>query len=73
MLYTEIVKVYGRQIIDSRANPTVEAEVVLADGTVVGVDILVAQLANLLGNHGPGYHDLANTVVVDVGKTDEGR
>ena len=34
MLYTEIVKVYGRQIIDSRANPTVEAEVVLADGTV---------------------------------------
>ena len=33
MLYTEIVKVYGRQIIDSRANPTVEAEVVLADGT----------------------------------------
>jgi enolase len=30
----EIVKVYGRQIIDSRGNPTVEAEVTLADGTV---------------------------------------
>ena len=31
---TKIVKVYGRQIIDSRGNPTVEAEVTLADGTV---------------------------------------
>jgi enolase len=31
---TEIVKVTGRQVIDSRGNPTVEAEVVLADGTV---------------------------------------
>ena len=30
----EIEKVYGRQIIDSRGNPTVEAEVVLFDGTV---------------------------------------
>ena len=30
----EIEKVYGRQIIDSRGNPTVEAEVVLWDGTV---------------------------------------
>ncbi|MCR4744756.1 MAG: phosphopyruvate hydratase [Lachnospiraceae bacterium] len=30
----EIEKVIGRQIIDSRGNPTVEAEVVLADGTV---------------------------------------
>ena len=29
-----IVKALGRQIIDSRGNPTVEAEVVLADGTV---------------------------------------
>ncbi len=29
-----IVKVIGRQIVDSRANPTVEAEVYLADGTV---------------------------------------
>jgi len=29
-----IEKVIGRQIIDSRGNPTVEAEVILADGTV---------------------------------------
>ncbi len=30
----EIEKVIGRQIIDSRGNPTVEAEVILSDGTV---------------------------------------
>lgn len=30
----EIVDVYGRQILDSRGNPTVEVEVVLEDGTV---------------------------------------
>ena len=30
----EIVKVIGREILDSRGNPTVEAEVYLADGTV---------------------------------------
>ncbi len=30
----EIVKVIGREILDSRGNPTVEAEVFLADGTV---------------------------------------
>ncbi|MCR5304383.1 MAG: phosphopyruvate hydratase [Lachnospiraceae bacterium] len=34
MDYTEIVKVTGRQILDSRGNPTVQAEVTLADGTV---------------------------------------
>ncbi|MBR1535177.1 MAG: phosphopyruvate hydratase [Ruminococcus sp.] len=33
MKATEIKKVYARQIIDSRGNPTVEAEVTLADGT----------------------------------------
>ncbi|MBQ9873818.1 MAG: phosphopyruvate hydratase [Thermoguttaceae bacterium] len=32
--YLQIEKVIGRQIIDSRGNPTVEAEVYLADGTV---------------------------------------
>ncbi|MBA5851331.1 phosphopyruvate hydratase [Clostridium sp. cel8] len=32
--YVEIVDVSARQIIDSRANPTVEVEVVLEDGTV---------------------------------------
>lgn len=34
MDYLEIEKVVGREIIDSRGNPTVEAEVYLADGTV---------------------------------------
>ena len=32
--YLQIEKVIGREIIDSRGNPTVEAEVYLADGTV---------------------------------------
>ncbi len=34
MDYLEIEKVIGREILDSRGNPTVEAEVYLADGTV---------------------------------------
>ncbi|MBQ9613389.1 MAG: phosphopyruvate hydratase [Lachnospiraceae bacterium] len=34
MNYLEIEKVIGREIIDSRGNPTVEAEVTLVDGTV---------------------------------------
>ena len=34
MSYLEIEKVIGREIIDSRGNPTVEAEITLADGTV---------------------------------------
>lgn len=34
MIYSQIEKVWARQIIDSRGNPTVEAEVTLADGTV---------------------------------------
>ena len=34
MNYLEIENVIGREIIDSRGNPTVEAEVTLADGTV---------------------------------------
>lgn len=34
MDYLEIEKVIGREIIDSRGNPTVEAEVLLADGTI---------------------------------------
>lgn len=34
MRYLEIEKVIGREIIDSRGNPTVEAEVFLKDGTV---------------------------------------
>ena len=34
MAYLEIIDVIGREILDSRGNPTVEAEVVLADGTI---------------------------------------
>ncbi|HOO28578.1 MAG TPA: phosphopyruvate hydratase [Lachnospiraceae bacterium] len=34
MDYLQIEKVIGREILDSRGNPTVEAEVLLADGTV---------------------------------------
>ena len=33
-MYLEIEKVVGREILDSRGNPTVEAEVYLMDGTV---------------------------------------
>jgi len=31
---TEIVKITGREILDSRGNPTVEADVILADGSI---------------------------------------
>ena len=34
MLHLEIEKVVGREILDSRGNPTVEAEEHLMDGTV---------------------------------------
>lgn len=34
MKYLEIKKVIGREIIDSRGNPTIEAEVCLIDGTI---------------------------------------
>ena len=34
MNYMEIESVVGREILDSRGNPTVEAEITLADGTV---------------------------------------
>lgn len=34
MIYTAIEKVIGREILDSRGNPTVEVEVYLEDGTV---------------------------------------
>ncbi|WDC84282.1 phosphopyruvate hydratase [Caloramator sp. mosi_1] len=32
--YLEIIDVYAREVLDSRANPTVEVEVILEDGTV---------------------------------------
>lgn len=47
MSYLEIEKVIGREILDSRGNPTVEAEVHLIDGTVVVLLHLVLQLVNL--------------------------
>ena len=34
MNYLEIESVVGREILDSRGNPTVEAEITLSDGTV---------------------------------------
>src|SRR3984893_18346982 len=33
-IYMEIIKVIGREILDSRGNPTVEADVYLADGSM---------------------------------------
>lgn len=36
VMYLEIEKVVGREILDSRGNPTVEAEVYLLDGAVGG-------------------------------------
>ena len=35
MNYLEIESVVGREILDSRGNPTVEAEITLADGTAL--------------------------------------
>ena len=35
MNYLEIESVIGREILDSRGNPTVEAEITLADGTAL--------------------------------------
>ena len=37
-MYLEIEKVYGREILDSRGNPTVEAEVTLIDGTIRSIN-----------------------------------
>ena len=34
MIKPQIVKCNGREILDSRGNPTVEATVVLSDGTI---------------------------------------
>ena len=37
---TRIAEVHAREIIDSRGNPTVEAEVTLASGAQHGIDVL---------------------------------
>ena len=44
MNYLEIEKVIGREIIDSRGNPTVEAEVHLVDGTIARGQLQVVLL-----------------------------
>ena len=44
--YLPIRKVYGREVLDSRGNPTVEAQVTLTDGTVI-------DLSNAGGSIGP--------------------
>ena len=44
----EIVKIVGREILDSRGNPTVEADVFLADGSMGRAAV-------------PPAHQLANT------------
>ncbi len=31
---SEIVEIFGREVLDSRGNPTVEAEVILASGVI---------------------------------------
>ena len=49
MSRTEIVSVIGRQVLDSRGNPTVEAEVRLACGTV-GIHAR-SSLERKLGRH----------------------
>ena len=36
---TEIIKICAREILDSRANPTVEAEITLSDGTVATAQV----------------------------------
>ena len=52
---TNIVKVIGREILDSRGNPTVEAEVYLGDGSVgAGANIGVSHvIREALAKDGP--------------------
>ena len=45
----------------------------LADGAVVAVKILVAQLVNLLRHHSPRHQNLAHAVIADVGRGDKRR
>ncbi len=48
MNYLEIEKVIGREIMDSRGNPTVEAEVYLADGSMEEEPLPAAHLPESL-------------------------
>ena len=59
---TEITKVCAREILDSRGNPTVEAEVTLSDGTVAsaevpsGASVGMNEAKELRDSEEPRYH-----------------
>ena len=46
----KIAKVHGREILDSRGNPTVEADVTLADGTEARAAVTVGRLDRYPGS-----------------------
>ena len=39
---SKIANVYGREVLDSRGNPTVEVEITLEDGTYISGSVIVA-------------------------------
>ena len=77
--YLTIVKVVGREILDSRGNPTVEAEVTLADGTIgrgmspsgastgifEALELRDGDKSRYLGNGVPKAVENVNTVLAD--------
>ena len=65
MSYLEIEKVIGREIIDSRGNPTVEAEVWLADGTIDAMFVTA-------GLHADALEQLAETCAIRLLSVDGG-
>ena len=60
---TEIVKVVGREVLDSRGNPTVEADVYLVDGSLgraavpSGASTGEHEAVELRDGDGPEYGD----------------
>ena len=80
MGYLEIEKVIGREILDSRGNPTVEAEVYLNDGTVArgtapsgastgefeALELRDGQKDRYLGKGGTKAVENINTIINDV-------
>ena len=47
---SQIVKIVGREIMDSRGNPTVEVEVITEDGYIGRAAVPVYRLAPVRGN-----------------------